>query len=257
MNSGGVETIQTKRCRNLPRFVLFGGAQECLLKQGLSVAIASAQVDGPSPVPALQQVTRYGQGNGFGASALTEAHGEQPLALRIESALSLFGYGRCQRQVGDGTGAGGVIQSVANLLGTPLGKVCRSAEDCLPPLPPQTSPYAPTKDSEALPPSARLQEFDEFGALLPPWKCLAYGTLVRDHDPPAVSAGLEVAVGMAYLGDYGVLGDRVLVDPWSVATASASEHVLSRPPGINIGPSDAELDQVFHTHNAMLTSGDE
>ena len=39
MNSGGVETIQTKRCRNLPRFVLFGSAQECLLKQGFAVTI--------------------------------------------------------------------------------------------------------------------------------------------------------------------------------------------------------------------------
>jgi phage baseplate assembly protein W len=33
----------------------------------------------------------------------------------------------CQRQVGDGTGAGGVVQSVANLLVTPLGKVCHTS----------------------------------------------------------------------------------------------------------------------------------
>ncbi len=44
---------------------------------------------------------------------------------------------------------------------------------------------------------------------------------------------------------------QVTVAGWSVATGGLAGDHLSRPPGINVGPSDAELDQMAHSINAF------
>jgi hypothetical protein len=44
---------------------------------------------------------------------------------------------------------------------------------------------------------------------------------------------------------------QVTVAGWSVATGGLAGDHLSRPPGINVGPSDGELDQIAHSINAF------
>jgi hypothetical protein len=46
-------------------------------------------------------------------------------------------------------------------------------------------------------------------------------------------------------------GEELTVEGWSVAAGGSPGDYLSRPPGINAGPSDRVLDQMAHSINAF------
>ena len=77
---------------------------------------------------------------------------------------------------------------------------------------------------------------------------------MQDIHPPVVNGGIEVCLAVA---NYGLSrgatqsGDEVTVARWSVSTGGLAGDHLSRPPGINVGPSDGELDQTAHSINAF------
>jgi len=220
--------------------------------KGLSVAIGSSQVDGPSPVPSLRESTRFGQANGFGSTLLSLPYAAEESLLYVDSSRSLFGWGYCQRQ-SDAIGHAIIVAGVNGKLVTGFTKVCQRDNDCLAPLPAQEY----DEFGEALPIAERLPDVDEFGVLLPAWKCIGYGTLVRKEAAPAVTPGLEVVIATSLLGaaqDVTVQGDQVRVESWSLATMGLDGEELSRPPGINVGPSDLELDQVTYSPNAFSYS---
>ena len=223
--------------------------------RGLTVAVGSAQVDGPSPVPSLRGTTQYGQNNGFGRAVTSDPHAAAPLAVYVDSAATLFGWGYCAREAPAGAAVServfdGLAGSAEELRRrqsvTGFGRVCRQKEDCLPPAPP------PQFDEQGnIIPVERDQDLDAEGRA---WVCLAYGTLVRNVPAPAVQPGLEVALGVSRLElarDESFNGDLVSVEPWSVPTAGEVGIELSRPPGINVGPSDLQLDQMTHSPNAF------
>ena len=228
------------------------------IAKGLTVAIGSAQVDGPSPVPALHSTSRFGQAHGFGYSPTTEGYAAEVSTLQVASARELFGWGYCQRdhvtdqREAGATGIAEINAGYANQLLTKLGKHCQSIADCLPPPPkPEFDVFGEPLPLPPVPP-----DLDESGNPLPPWRCIAWGTLARTQDiqAPVVFGGIEVSIAVA---DYGLVrgasqsGDEVTLAGWSVATGGLAGDHLSRPPGINVGPSDGDLDQMAHSINAF------
>jgi hypothetical protein len=134
--------------------------------------------------------------------------------------------------------------------------VCQRDQDCEPPPPPIE--YDPL--GNPLPQEEAPEEVDDEGRPLPPWRCIAYGALVPVRVPPVVSPGLEVVIATSNLGAArqeiaggggALYGDVVGVEPWSLAQAGLAGDELSRPPGINVGPSDVQLDQITHSPNAF------
>ena len=164
--------------------------------KGLTLAVGSAQVDGPSPVPALAADTQYGQAHGFGRTISDEAYVSEPDLIYVESSRDLLGWGYCRRELTAQGATAKILAGVDVQLVTSLGKVCREDEDCYPPPP----PIEYDELGNALPQPPRLPDLDDDGNELPPWRCMAYGTLVRSEPAPAVSQGLEVAIAAANLG---------------------------------------------------------
>eukprot|EP00960_Hanusia_phi_P066527 766414-Hanusia_phi.AAC.3 len=178
------------------------------LMQDLTVAIGSAAIDGPSPVPSMRYDTQYGQSHVTGSSLASSDYTGSGM-IQVHSAQKLFGSGVCK--------VDGVVH--------PSLYHCASDTDC--------KSYGICTTCKVV--------------------CETAGTISisppQSQSIPTV-AGIEYALVTAV--DFS--SNKIAVDPWSVPPIFQAESVLYRPPGINVLPSDSQLDQIAFSPNAFSYS---